>query len=130
MKLKITRAIFSITLAASMSMAESAPRTADLNKLYGLFEKAGYSSLELMGTTKEVLISGVVLDIEESFSGNSILKVGMRANSQELARLSAADDAQEERLNALQAGAKFKAVCDLAFSSGARYMSFQNCIFK
>ena len=83
-----------------------------------------------MEATKQVLISGVVLDVSESFSGNSILKVGTPANSQELARLSAADDAQEDKLNALQAGIKFKAVCDLAFSSGARYMSFQNCVFK
>jgi hypothetical protein len=89
MKFKIICATASIMLAASMTMAESTPKAADLSKLYGRFEKAGYSSLELMGTTKEVLISGVVLDIEESFSGNSILKVGMRANSQELARLSA-----------------------------------------
>lgn len=96
----------------------------------GVFEKAGYSSLELIETTKGVLISGVILDVSKSFRGNSILKVGIRANSQELARLSAADDAQEEKLNALQPGVKFKAVCDLAFSSGAQYMSFQNCVFK
>lgn len=47
-----------LMLAASMTMAESAPKAVDLNKLYGRFEKSGYSSLELMETTKRVLISG------------------------------------------------------------------------
>lgn len=120
----------SVMLAASMAMAEPAPKAVDLSKLYGRFEKAGYSSLELMETTKRVLISGVALDVSQSFSGNSILKVGVHANSQELARLTAADDAQENKLNALQAGAKFKAVCELAFSSGAQYLSFEGCVFK
>lgn len=120
----------SVMLAASMAMADSAPKAVDLGKLYGLFEKAGYSSLELMETTQGVLISGVALDVGESFNSNSILKVGVHANSLELARLSAANDAQENKLKALQAGAKFKAVCDLGFSSGAQYMSFQGCIFK
>lgn len=119
-----------LMLAASMAMAESAPKAVDLNKLYGHFEKSGYSSLELMETTKRVLISGVALDVTQSFSGNSILKVGAHANSQELARLTAADETQENKLKALQAGAKFKAVCDLAFSSGAQYMSFEGCVFK
>ncbi|GGY74587.1 hypothetical protein ACFFTM_00600 [Pseudoduganella plicata] len=128
-----SRAIFaaaSIMLASSMAMAGPAPKAVDLAKLYGHFEKAGYSSLELMKATKQVLISGIVLEVAESFSGNSILKVGTPANPQELARLSAADDAQEDKLNALQAGIKFKAVCDLACSSGVRYMSFQNCVIK
>jgi hypothetical protein len=120
----------SVMLAVSMAMAEPAPRAVDLSKLYGSFEKSGYSSLELMETTRQVLISGVALDVGQSFSGNSILKVGAHANSQELARLTAADDDQENKLKALQAGAKFKAVCDLAFSSGAPYMSFQGCVFK
>jgi len=119
-----------IMLAASMAMAEPAPKAVDLGKLYGRFEKAGYSSLELMETTKQVLISGIVLDVTQSFGDNSILKVGTHANSQELARLIAADDAQENKLKALQARAKFKAVCDLAFSSGAQYMSFEECVFK
>jgi hypothetical protein len=117
-------------LIASMAMAEPAPKAVDLGKLYDRFEKAGYSSLELMGTTKRVLISGVALDVSESFSGNSILKVGVRTKSQELARLTAADDTQDNKLKALQAGAKFKAVCDLAFSSQAQYMSFEGCVFK
>lgn len=83
-----------------------------------------------MNTTKRVLILGIVLDVGESFSGNLILKVGAHANSQELARLSAADDAQEDKIRALQAGTQFKAVCDLAFSSGTQYMSFEECVFK
>jgi hypothetical protein len=120
----------SVVLAASMAMAEPAPKAVDLGKLYGIFEKSEYSSLELMEGTKRVLISGAVLDVSQSFSGNSILKVGTPGNPHELARLSAADDAQENKLKALQAGAKFKAVCDLAFSSGAQYMSFEGCVFK
>lgn len=120
----------SVMLVASMAMAESTPKAVDLSKIYARFEKAGYSSLELMETTQGVLISGVALDVSESFNGNSILKVGVHANSQELARLTAADDAQEKKLMAVPIGAKFKAVCDLAFSSGAQYMSFQECVFK
>jgi len=83
-----------------------------------------------METTKKVLISGVALGVSQSFSNNSILKVGVYANSQELARLTAAEETQENKLKALQAGAKFKAVCDLAFSSGTQYMSFEGCVFK
>lgn len=119
-----------VIFAASMTAAESAPKAVDLNKLYGLFEKSGYSSLEFMETANRVLISGVVLDVSESYGGNSILKVSTRANSKELARLTAADDVQESKLKTLQAGAKFSAICDLAFSSGAQYMSFQECVFK
>ena len=120
----------SIMLAASMATAEPAPKPVDLSKLYERFEKAGYSSIELMETTKQVIISGVALNVSQSFDGNSILKVGTHANSQELARLTAADDAQENKLKTLQAGTKFKAVCDLAFSSGTQYMSFEGCVFK
>ncbi|MFS2026775.1 hypothetical protein [Massilia sp. CT11-137] len=83
-----------------------------------------------METTKQVLISDIALDVGQSFSGDSILKIGAHAGSQELARLTAADDAQENKLKALQAGAKFKTICDLAFSSGTQYMSFQGCVFK
>jgi hypothetical protein len=120
----------SVMLAASMAMAEPAPKAVDLGKLYGSFQKAGNSSLELMETTKQVLISGVALEVSESFSGGSILKAGVKANSQELARLIAADDVQENKLKALKPGAKFKAVCDLAFSSGTQYMSFEECVIK
>lgn len=121
-----TSAIF----AASMAMAQPAPKLVDLNKIYADYERSGHSSLELVESTKQALISGVVIDVSQSFNGNSILKVGTQANSQELARLTAADDAQEEKLKSLQAGTKFKAVCDLAFSSGTQYMSFQECVFK
>lgn len=120
----------SIILASSMAIAESAPKSIDLSEFYERFEKDGYSSLELMQTTKRVLISGITLGIGQSFNGNSILKVGAHANSQELARLTAIDSAQENKLKTLQAGARFKAVCDLAFSSGAQYLSFQGCVFK
>lgn len=130
MQLKKIIVAASVILAASIATAETAPKAVDLSKLYGRFEKAGHSSLELMETTKQVLISGVALDVSESFSGNSIVKVGSNANSQELARLTAADEAQENKLKALRVGAKFKAVCDLAFSSGAQYMSFEGCVFK
>lgn len=120
----------SVMMTAFAAMAEPAPKAVDLGKLYGSFEKDGYSSLELIESTKGVLISGVVLDVSESFDGNSVLKVGTQANSKELARLTAADDAQENNLKALKAGARFKAVCDLAFSSGAKYMAFKECVFK
>ncbi len=130
MQVKKIIVMTSVAVAASIAMAEQAPRALDLSNLYSLFEKAGYSSLELMDTTQRVLISGVALDVSESFDGNSILKVGAHANSQELARLTAADDAQENKLKGMRPGVKFKAVCDLSFSSGARYMSFQSCVFK
>jgi hypothetical protein len=53
----------SIITLAHIALAEPAPKSIDLNKLYGKFEKSGYSTLELMDTTKQVLISGAVLDI-------------------------------------------------------------------
>jgi hypothetical protein len=120
----------SIITLAHIALAEPAPKSIDLNKLYGKFEKSGYSTLELMDTTKQVLISGAVLDISQSFSGSSILKVGVHANSQELARLTAGDDAQENKLKSLKIGSNFKAICDLGFSSGTQYMPFQDCVFK
>lgn len=130
MQLKKIILTASTVLASSVAMAESVPKTADLNKLYIRFEKAGYSSLDLMDSTKRVQISGVVLDAGQSLIGNSILKVGVNPGAQELARRAAADDASEIKLRALQPGAKFKAVCDLAFSSGTTYLSFQECVFK
>lgn len=123
-------AALSVVLVASIAMAEPAPKAADLGKLYGLFKKAGFSSLELMETTQQVMISGVAIEVSESFDGNLILKAGVHANSPEIARLTAVDDAQENMLKAVQAGAKFKAICDLTFSSGTHYMSFQRCVFK
>ena len=129
MQLKKFIVFASAILAVSMAMAAT-PKTVGLGELYGKYEKAGYSSLELTESTKRVLVSGVVLDVSQSLVGNSILKVGTGANSQELARLAAADDAQESKLSSLQAGQKFKAVCDLAFTSGTRYLSFQACVFK
>jgi hypothetical protein len=120
----------SIITLAHIALAEPAAKSIDLNKLYGKFEKSGYSTLELMDTTKQVLISGAVLDISQSFSGSSILKVGVHANSQELARLTAGDDAQENKLKSLKIGSNFKAICDLGFSSGTQYMPFQDCVFK
>lgn len=69
-------------LAASTAMADSAPKPFDLNKIYAHYEKAGHSSLELMDSTKRALISGIVLDVNQSFNGNSILKVNKNSNSQ------------------------------------------------
>lgn len=48
-------AAVSIMLASSMAMAGPAPKAVDLGKLYGHFEKAGYSSLEFMEATRQVL---------------------------------------------------------------------------
>jgi hypothetical protein len=120
----------SIITLTHIAFAEPAPKSIDLNKLYGKFEKSGYSTLELMDTTKQVLISGTVLDVSQSFSGSSILKIGAHANSQELARLTAGDDAQENKLKLLKIGSNVKAICDLGFSSGTQYIPFQDCVFK
>jgi hypothetical protein len=120
----------SVIFTASMTMAEPAQKATDLNELYELFEKSGYSSLELMETTKRVFISGIALNITQSFSGNSILEVSAHTDSKKLARLTAANDAQEKKLTSFRSGAEFKAVCDLAFSSGSQYISFTECIFK
>jgi hypothetical protein len=125
-----TGAVASLILISSFAMAESAQRTADLSKLYGIYEKSGYSSLELTKANNRVLISGIALEVGDSFTGNSILKVGARANSQELARLTAADEMNENKLRSFQTGAKINAVCDLGFTSGTQYLSFQECIFK
>lgn len=124
--------IVATTLAfiTSNAIAEPIQKPVDLGELYARFEESGHSSLELMETTKRVLISGVAFDISQSFSGNSIFKFGSQGKSQELARLTAADDNQENNPNTLQAGSKFKAICDLTFSSGTQYMSFQRCIFN
>ena len=120
----------SITTVACIALAEPAPKSIDLNKLYGQFEKSGYSTLELMDTTKQVLVSGTVLDISQSFSGSSILKAGTRADSQELARLTTGDDAQENKMKLLKIGSNFNAICNIGFSSGTQYIPFQDCVFK
>ena len=120
----------SITTVTCIAFAEPAPKSIDLNNLYGQFEKSGYSTLELMDTTKQVLVSGTVLDISQSFSGSAILKVGTHANSQELARLTTGDDTQQNKLKLLKIGSNFKAICDLGFSSGTQYITFQDCVFK
>lgn len=120
----------SITAVTCIAIAEPAPKSIDLNKLYGQFEKSGYSTLELMDTTKQVLVSGTVLDISQSFSGSSILKAGTHADSQELARLTTGDDAQENKMKLLKIGSNFKAICNIGFSSGTQYIPFQDCVFK
>jgi len=120
----------SITAITCIAIAEPAPKSIDLNKLYGQFEKSGYSTLELLNTTKQVLVSGTVLDISQSFSGSSILKAGTHADSQELARLTTGDDAQENKMKLLKIGSNFKAICNIRFSSGTQYIPFQDCVFK
>jgi len=120
----------SITAVTCIAIAEPAPKSIDLNKLYGQFEKSGYSTLELLNTTKQVLVSGTVLDISQSFSGSSILKAGTHADSQELARLTTGDDAQENKMKLLKIGSNFKAICNIGFSSGTQYIPFQDCVFK
>lgn len=120
----------SITAVACIAIAEPAPKSIDLNKLYGQFEKSGHSTLELLNTTQQVLVSGTVLDISQSFSGSSILKAGTHADSQELARLTTGDDAQENKMKLLKIGSKFKAICNIGFSSGTQYIPFQDCVFK
>jgi hypothetical protein len=40
--------------------------------------------------------------------------------------MSAADGSHENKLKNLQAGAKFKAIYDLTFSSGTQYISFKD----
>ena len=120
----------SITAVTCIAIAEPAPKSIDLNKLYGQFEKSGYSTLELLNTTKQVLVSGTVLDISQSFSGGSILKAGTHADSQELARLTTGDDAQENKMKLLKIGSNFKAICNIGFSSGTQYIPFQDCVFK
>ena len=120
----------SITAVTCIAIAEPAPKSIDLNKLYGQFEKSGYSTLELLNTTKQVLVSGTVLDISQSFSGSSILKAGTHADSQELARLTTGDDAQENKMKLLKIGSNFKAICNIGFSSGTQYIPFQDCFFK
>lgn len=94
-KIIVTSSIISLT---SLAVAEPPTKAIDLKKLYAFYEKSGYSSLELIESTKSVLISGVVLDVTQSFAGNSILKVSVRADTRELARLAAADDSQETKL--------------------------------
>ena len=130
MHFKNTSVVASLLLVSSMAVAESAQKTIDLSKLHGIYEKSGYSSLDLTHANRRILISGIALDVGQSLTGSSILKVSAHANSQELARLTAADDANENKLKSVQAGAKFKAVCDLGFTSGTQYLSFQECVFK
>lgn len=130
MHFKKISVVASLILVSSIAVAESTQKTVDLRKLYGIYEKSGYSSLELTKENSRVLISGIALDIGQSITGNSILKVSAHANSQELARLAAADDINENKLKSFQAGAKFRAVCDLGFTSGTQYLSFRECIFK
>jgi hypothetical protein len=127
---KKTCMVASLLLVSSTAVAESVQKAIDLTKLYEIYEKSGYSSLELTTANRRVLISGIALDVGQSFTGSSILKVSAHANPQELARLTAADDANENKLKSVQAGAKFKAVCDLGFTSGTQYLSFQGCVFK
>ena len=63
----------SVMLAAFTAMAEPAVKAVDLIKLHGRFESAGYSSLDLMDTTKRVQISGVVLDVSQSLDRKSVV---------------------------------------------------------
>ncbi len=65
-----------VILAVSMATAQAAPTIIYSAKLYEHFEKAGFSSLELMDSARTVSISGIALNVGQSFSGKSILYAG------------------------------------------------------
>jgi hypothetical protein len=112
----------------------SKKKEVSLAQLYAKFADSGYSSDSMPEYNHTIAITGVVLRHTRSLvGGHSILSAGdEQAPDDELARLSARNSSEDEKMNALAEGARFSAACVLDFTSGSSggYMSFSDCTFK
>ncbi|WP_126284775.1 hypothetical protein [Burkholderia stagnalis] len=128
---RICAAAFLLVSISGVTLAKT-PRDhfVGLRDLYQRYVDAGYSALNFSELNGQVFVSGVALKFTESISGGVMLIAGDKSSSDELARISAADDDGDRRLKSLKIGKPFKAICDLGFTSGSEWMSLQNCIVK
>ncbi len=137
MKSAITLAAASallLPLTVSTAHAENLIlKKAGLFDLYSRYAKNGYAVDDLpeFGDDKLVLISGTAISHTRSMTGDAMLIAGEPTRSKEgFARLSAYDDEESKKMDALPAGSKFKAICSLDLTSGTRYIGLSDCVFK
>lgn len=133
MKLKNVRipAMAVVLLSASFAaLAQESTATVSLGDLYERYADADYSSMAMPEFGQEITVSGIALDVPQSLAGNALLSAGEEGWSDELARLTAVDDSESRKLEALQPGEAFTAVCTLGMTSNSPEMSLQDCAFK
>ena len=130
--------ILSMALAlyvnASDAKQERTPKQKgiSLGQLYAKYADEDYSSMSMPELNQEFAITGIVLGHSRSAVGHSsILFAGDDAASdEELARLGARDEHESKKMDALKVGDRFAAVCVLDMTSGSRFMSLSDCVFK
>jgi hypothetical protein len=129
--LATTGAILFSLLAPAAHAGTTKAKEVTLFDLYSRYVKAGrsVSALPEFGDDKEVLVSGIVLDHQTSFSGDSTMSAGDPRSDDELARLGAFDEAEDKKMDAIPVGAKFKAVCTIDYATMPA-LSLSNCVFK
>jgi hypothetical protein len=128
-------ACVALMFSANASYAKdssSKQKSVTLGQMYAKYADSNYSSDSMPEFNQTVAITGVVLGHSKSLVGSrSILSAGDDAESgEELARLGARGSRENRKMDALEVGSQFTAVCVLDMTSGASYMSFSNCVFK
>ncbi len=65
---------------------------------------------------KRVQFPALVVEASDSFGGTSMIRAADVRGNQELARLTPADDAQNQKMGEMRSGAKFTASCEVGFA--------------
>lgn len=122
--------VFAVGISEVCAASAGKTQPVDLAQLYQSYQDHQQSSSDMPEYKKKLLISGIVLDQKSSLQGDAILSAGSPDADGELARLSAADKREGEKMKKLAVGASFKATCVLGFTMNADYLSLTSCTFR
>ena len=114
---------------ASLCAAQAEMKTT-LTKLHQSYEKQGRRALGMPEYGKRVQFAAVVVEASDSFSGTSLIRAADVRGSQELARLTPADDAQSQKMGEMRSGAKFTASCEVGFAMGSAFLTMKDCVIR
>ena len=115
--------------AASLCAAQAEMKTT-LTKLHQSYEKQGRRALGMPEYGKRVQFPAVVVEASDSFGGTSLIRAADVRGSQELARLTPADDAQNQKMGEMRSGAKFIASCEVGFAMGSAFLTMKDCVIR
>ena len=117
--------------AAAFTAAQAqTTATTTLTKLYQSYEKQGRRAVGMPEYGQRVKFSAVVLEASDSFGGTSLIRAADVRGNKELARLTPADDAQNQKIASLRGGTKFTAVCEVGFAMGSSYLTMTDCVIQ
>lgn len=114
---------------ASLCAAQAETKTT-LTKLHQSYEKQGRHAHGMPEYGKRVQFTAVVLEASDSFGGSSVIRAADVRGDQELARLTPADDAQNQKMSELRSGAKFAASCEVGFAMGSAFLTMKDCVIR